>query len=419
MSETDTVVSAMSTSTVTVAKDHGNVGALVMAADYRGLGVVRSLGRRGIPVWVLRQGGHLVAATSRYVRRNVPWVARDDCTEIDLLLRLGKKYGLKDWLLFPTDDHAVALISRHHDLLTSQYRITVPPWDQLQFLCDKRLLHQTAHELGIHQPWTVWPRTREELAALDCPFPVILKPATRLRASSLAVPKAWRVVDRASLLACYDEASVLVGPGNLMVQEIVPGAGEGQISYAAVCKDGRPLASIVARENRQYPRDFGQFSTYVESVDEPRVIDPAVRLLASLHFTGLVEIEFKQDPRNGEFKILDVNPRVWGWHTLSRRVGVDFPYLLWLLVHGQTVPVAHGCSGVRWMHTTADVRVAVQDILQGRLSFRSYLRSFQRPRESAIFAWDDPAPGFLDLPLLAYALGKRCLSQKARQLGKA
>ena len=312
---------------------------------------------------------------------------------------------------------AVALISRHHGLLASQYRITVPPWDQLQFLCDKRLLHQTARELSIHQPWTVWPRTREELVALDCPFPVILKPATRLRASSLAVPKAWRVVDRASLLACYDEASALVGPGNLMVQEIVPGAGEGQISYAAVCKDGRPLASIVARRNRQYPRDFGQFSTYVESVDEPRVIDPAVRLLASLHFTGLVEIEFKQDPRNGEFKILDVNPRVWGWHTLSSRVGVDFPYLLWLLVHGQTVPVAHGRSGVRWMHTTADVRVAVQDILQGRLSFRSYLRSFQRPRESAIFAWDDPAPGFLDLPLLAYALGKRRFSREDTQVG--
>src|ERR1700720_1748659 len=104
---------------VSTPKYDSNAGALVMAADYRGLGVVRSLGRRGIPVWVLRQGGHLVAATSRYVRRNVPWVARDDCTEIDLLLRLGKKYGLKDWLLFPTDDHAVALISRHHDLLTS------------------------------------------------------------------------------------------------------------------------------------------------------------------------------------------------------------------------------------------------------------------------------------------------------------
>src|ERR1700732_5544465 len=113
MSETATAAPAIASSTIAIAKHHSNVGALVMAADYRGLGVVRSLGRRGIPVWVLKQGGHLVAATSRYVRRNVPWVARDDCTEIALLLRLGKKYGLKDWLVFPTDDHAVALISRH------------------------------------------------------------------------------------------------------------------------------------------------------------------------------------------------------------------------------------------------------------------------------------------------------------------
>ena len=414
MSETATVAPAIASSTIAIAKHHGNVGALVMAADYRGLGVVRSLGRRGIPVWVLRQGGHLVASTSRYVRRNIPWPAADDRRQIDLLLDLGRKHSLKDWVLFPTDDHAVALISRHRDVLASQYRITVPPWDQLQFLCDKRLLHQTAQELGIHQPWTVWPHTREELGALDCPFPVILKPATRQRPNTLAVPKAWRVEDRASLLASYDEASVLVGPGNLMVQEIVPGAGEGQISYAAICKDGRPLASIVVRENRQYPRDFGQFSTYVESVEEPRVVDPAVRLLASRNFTGLVEIEFKQDLRNGEFKILDVNPRVWGWHTLSRRAGVDFPHLLWLLVHDQPVPVSHGRSGVRWMHTTADVPVALQDMLKGRLSLRSYLRSFQRPRESAMFAWDDPAPGLLDLPLFACALVKRLVSGNSK-----
>jgi D-aspartate ligase len=415
MSETDTVVSTASTSTVTTAKDHGNIGALVMGADYRGLGVVRSLGRRGIPVWVLKQGGHLVASTSRYVRRNVPWPSRDDSAEIDELLHLGKKHGLKDWVLFPTDDHAVALISRHQDALAAQYRVSVPPWDQLQFLCDKRLLHQTAQELGIHQPWTVWPRSREELGALDCPFPVILKPAIRLRRNNLAHPKAWRVMGRGSLLAFYDEAAQLVGLGNLMVQEIVPGAGEGLVSYAALCRNGRPLASIVVKEKRQYPRDFGQFSTFVESVDEPNVIDPAIRLIKSLSFTGLVEIEFKQDPRDNRFKILDVNPRVWGWHTLSRRAGVDFPHLLWLLLHGQIVPEVCGRSGVRWMHTTADVPIAMRDMMKGRLSLKEYLRCLKHPRESAIFAWDDLAPGFLDLPLLACALGKRLLSPKKTQ----
>jgi predicted ATP-grasp superfamily ATP-dependent carboligase len=218
-------------------------------------------------------------------------------------------------------------------------------------------------------------------------------------------------VDRASLLAQYDEASALVGRENLMVQEIIPSAGEGQISYAAICGDGSPLASIVARERRQYPREFGQFSTFVESVEEPKVTRSAERLLTALRFTGLLEIEFKQDPRSGEFKLLDVNPRVWGWHTLARRAGVDFPYLLWLLLHGKDFPAVQGRSGVRWMHTTADVRVAIQEIFNGQLSLRSYVRSLQPPRESAIFAWDDPAPGLLDLPLFAYAAINRLFAR--------
>src|SRR6266404_837317 len=331
------------------------------------------------------------------------------------LLDLGRKHSLKDWLLFPTDDHAVALISRHRDALASQYRIMVPPWDQLQFLCDKRLLHQTAHELGIHQPWTVWPHTREELGALDCPFPVILKPATRLRPNSLAIPKAWRVVDRASPLACYDEASALVGPGNLMVQEIIPGGGDSQFSYAALFRDGLSLASIVARRTRQYPIDFGQFSTFVETVEEPRVVAPSERLMAAMRFTGLAEIEFKQDPRNGEFKLLDINPRVWGWHTLCARAGVDFPYLLWrLLVNDESVPAVRGRSGERWLHLSGDVPAAIQEIRSGRLSLRTYLRSLRGQVESAIFAWDDPAPGLLDLPLFACALAKRLLSGNSR-----
>jgi predicted ATP-grasp superfamily ATP-dependent carboligase len=341
----------------------------------------------------------------------VPWPDTNSDKEIHLLLDLGKKHGLKDWILFPTDDHAVGLISRHHGVLASQYRVSVAPWDQLRYLCDKRLLHHKSQQLGIPQPWTAWPRTKEELATLDCVFPAILKPATRLRRNNLAVPKAWRVVDRTSLLARFDEASALVGPGNLMVQEIIPAAGQGQVSYAAVCREGSPLASIVAREKRQYPKDFGQFSTFVESVEEPKVVRSAVQLLSSLRFTGLVEIEFKQDPRDGEFKILDVNPRVWGWHSLARRAGVDFPHLLWLLLHDQTFPFVHGRSGVRWMHTTADVPVALQEILRGRLSLGSYVRSLQHPRESALFAWDDPAPGLLDLPLFACALGKRMLQR--------
>jgi predicted ATP-grasp superfamily ATP-dependent carboligase len=387
-------------------------GALVMGTDYRGLGVVRSLGRRGIPVWVIKQGGHLVAATSRYVRRSVSWPAGDERRQIDFLLDLGARHKLNGWMLFPTDDYAVALMSRHHEVLASRYLLTVPPWKELRWACDKRQLHQLAQKLAIHQPWTACPGTREELAALVCPFPVVLKPAIRLKRNSLAVPKAWRADDRASLLARYDEACVLVAPENLLVQEMVPGGGEGQFSYAALCKDGCSVASVVARRVRQFPMDFGQFSTYVETVDEPHVIEPAVQLLKAIRFTGLAEVEFKRDPRNGEYKVLDINPRVWGWHTLARRAGVDFPFLLWLLVRNEPVPEVHGRVGERWMHMSADLPMAIQEILQGRLSVWAYLQSLQGGLESPIFAWDDPLPGLFDLPLFAYASGKRVLGKE-------
>ena len=373
-----------------------------MAADYRALGVVRSLGRRGIPVWLLRQGGHLVASVSKYVRRNIPWSMGDDNAGIEQLLSLGAQHGLDGWLLFPTDDHAVALVSRHHQLLSRQYTITVPPWERLSFACDKRILHETAGKLGIHQPWTTWPRTRAELASLDCPFPVILKPATRLRVNSLATPKAWRADNRGSLLAHFDEASAIVGSSNLIVQEVIPGRGETQFSYAALCKDGASLAWMVARRTRQYPVDFGQFSTFVETLDEPRILDPSERLLRATRFTGLVELEFKLDPRNGQFKLLDVNPRVWGWHTLGVRVGIDFPYLLWLFLTGESLPPTHSHSGERWVLASADLMTAFQEIRSGQLSVRDYLRSLRAPIEPALFAWDDPAPGLLDLPLFTW-----------------
>lgn len=385
----------------------GTPGALVMGADYRALGVARSLGRRGIPVWLIKQGGHLVAAASRYVRRRVPWPEADDSGRIEFLLELAAEHRLKGWMLIPTDDYAVSLVALHHRELSEQYLLTVPPWEKLRWACDKRLLHQLAQRVGIPQPWTAWPSHREELAAIDCPFPVILKPAVRLKPNSLAVPKAWPAEDRESLLARYDEASALVSAENLMLQEIVPGGGEAQFSYAALCKDGTSLASLVARRTRQYPADFGQFSTYVETVEEPQVARLAERLLAATRFTGLVEVEFKRDPRNGQFKVFDINPRVWGWHTLCGRAGVDFPHLLWLLFSGEQVPKRRGRTGQRWMHMSADLRVAFEEILKGRLSLWSYLRSLSGPRESAIFAWDDPMPGLLDLPLFACTSGKR------------
>src|ERR1700747_2628741 len=85
-------------------------GVLVTGADYRGFGVVRSLGRRGIPAWLIKEGGHLVAATSRYVRQRVAWPPGEDSRKIEFLLDLATRHHLDGWMLLPTSDYTVALI---------------------------------------------------------------------------------------------------------------------------------------------------------------------------------------------------------------------------------------------------------------------------------------------------------------------
>src|SRR5262249_14868178 len=108
-------------------------GALVIGGDYRGLGVVRSLGRRGIPVWVL-DDGHRLAALSRFAERSFAWPAESSATEqIAYLLQLAATHALHGWTLFPTGDETAALLARNHERLSQHFRMTTPPWQVLRW----------------------------------------------------------------------------------------------------------------------------------------------------------------------------------------------------------------------------------------------------------------------------------------------
>jgi len=386
------------------------IGALVMDADYRGLAVVRSLGRHGIPVWVLEHGDQLLATLSRYNRRTLSWPSQDEEEKVNFLVNLADREGIRDWVLFPTGDQGAALVARHHQTLGEHFQLTTPSWDLLQWSYDKRLAYQLADRVGVSHPWTMYPANGEEVAASDCLYPVVLKPAYRSCFNRFTASKAWRIDTREQLLARYDEAKTLVDPSILMIQELIPGGGESQFSFTALCQDGRPIASLTARRSRQIPMDFGRASTFVETVDDPATSAAAARLLDALRYTGIVEVEFKRDPRDGKLKLLDINPRVWGWHSLCGSAGVDYPYLLWLLTIGEPIPATEAAVGVRWVRMSTDAPTAIREILRGRLALREYLRSIRPPLSPAIYASDDPLPGVLEIPLLAYLAGKRIFS---------
>ncbi|MFB3819067.1 MAG: ATP-grasp domain-containing protein [Candidatus Methylomirabilales bacterium] len=380
-------------------------GALVLGGDYRGLGVVRSLGRRGIPVWVVVDH-HRIAAFSRYARRRVTAPLGGPADRLAHLLALHRTHDLAGWALVPTGDEALAFIADHYAALAERFLVTSPPWDVLRWAHDKRLTYRLAAEAGVPCPRTDYPRTPEEVAEMPCAFPALLKPAIRQGASRLVHQKAWIVGDRPALLAGYETARSLLAAELIMVQEMIPGGGEAQFSFAALCRDGEPVVSVAARRTRQYPPTIGRSSSYVESVEQPEVEELGRTILKRMAVTGLVEVEFKRDPRDGAFKLLDINPRVWGWHTLGQAQGLDFAYLHWQLVHGLPVPARRGPPGLRWVRTVTDIPAAALDLYQGRLSPRAYFRSLRGPIESAMFAADDPLPGLLEVPLL-FALAVR------------
>ncbi len=377
---------------------HPTDGAIVFGGNYRALGIVRSLGRHHIPIWVLTDE-HQLARYSRYASRSAE-LPREQERQIEFLHNLSERHALGGWTVFPSSDEDATLLARHHAALSQRFCLAAPDWNTFQWAYDKRLTHQLAHDAGIPHPLTYYPRSRDEAAALALEFPVILKPAIKEGFNAFIHAKAWQANTREQFLARYNAAAAMLPPENIMVQELIPGGGETQFSYAALCRDGHPLVSIVARRTRQYPMDFGRLSTYVESVNAPEVEQAARTLIAALAYTGVIELEFKCDPRTDAYKLLDINMRAWGWHTLGRRLGADFPYLYWELLHGEPVAETRVPPGARWARLTVDLLAAAPEILHGRLRLGAFLRSFRPPIEWAVMSTNDPLPGVLEVMLL-------------------
>jgi predicted ATP-grasp superfamily ATP-dependent carboligase len=155
----------------------GQPGAVVIGGDYQGLGIVRSLGRRGVRVLIV-DDERSIGRHSRYATAavHVPDL-RDEERVVETLLSLAERYPIDGWVVFPTRDETVAALSRHREALSRRFRITTPPWDVVKWAWDKRNTYELAVRLGIATPRTWYVRTAEELDAVDGEPPYAIKPA--------------------------------------------------------------------------------------------------------------------------------------------------------------------------------------------------------------------------------------------------
>lgn len=384
-----------------------SVGAVVVGGDYQGLGIVRSLGRHNVPVCVI-DDEYSISRFSKYATHVVPVASlRDERQTVDAILEIGHRLNLRGWVLYPTRDETVAAFARHRRQTAEFFRVPTPGWETMQWVWDKRNTYRLANELGIPTPCTWYPRDVRDLEQIRADPPFAVKPAIKEHFIYATKAKAWRANNRVELKELFLRAAAQVEPGEVMIQDLIPGDGRQQFAYCAFFKEGQALGSMVVGRRRQHPPEFGRASTFVETIELAPVQELSERFLRAIGYYGLVELEYKLDPRDGKYRLLDVNGRTWGYHTLGFGAGVDFPYMLFADQVGDSVQSCRGRTGVRWIRLLTDLPTGALEVLKGHQNWRTYWESIRKFDIEAVFSREDPLPGVAEVALLPYLSVRR------------
>jgi predicted ATP-grasp superfamily ATP-dependent carboligase len=377
-----------------------NNGVVIIGDHVQSLGIIRSLGREKIPVYLLNDKSLCIGRFSKFLKRFFLCPPFEDTDNlVEYLIHLADRENIKDWVLWPTNDASVYAVSTQKANLEKYYKIATPSWDVVQCALNKKLTYSIAEKCNIPCPKTAYPENLDAVIALGQTilYPAILKPAVMHHYFKKARKKAIIVKNSHELIENYQEMISIIDPSEIMVQEIIPGRPGFLYSFCSLFKDGKVQAKCIAQRHRQKPMDCGKGTTFAESLFIPELEKYGSLLLNEIGYYGLSEIEFKKDPRDGQYKLLEINARTWLWHSLAIRCGVNFPLLQYRdLVKGTIEPVLSFRENIKWVHFYTDFAISVNEIIHGKMTLGNYLRSLQGEKEAGVFSKDDIMPFIME-----------------------
>jgi D-aspartate ligase len=293
-----------------------------------GISAIHSLGRAGIPVHAVDFRPDALGFRSRYARAHVsPRRLDDEDAFIEFLARLGDQLPAPA-PIFPLDDDDLNTIARRRGELGERFLYPFPEWKTLRRIQDKRHQVVRARAHGVPTPQTASEPT-DELG-----FPVLVKPTETGDFRRRFGVKAFRCENLRELEDAWARAEVF----DPLVWELIPGGDEELFTFGGyVSARGEALAVFTGRKIVQDPPGVGT-ARVAESVWMPELVELAVTLLKGLGCHGPAQVEFKRDPRDGIFKLIEVNPRLWQWHGLTGACGVDVALAAYRDLVGEAVP---------------------------------------------------------------------------------
>ena len=353
----------------------------------KSLAVVRSLGRKGIPVAVGERTFLNTSFFSKYCTRRLVYPSPQQSPNqfIEFLLKEIRKKQYD--CLFPMEEGTLLLLAKYYSQISEYTYLLIPDLKKIEFVRDKGNLMRFAESRGFPVPktWYSPPASPSPAMGGGMGEGVVIKP--RISSGSFGIVY---VKKREDLISSYQNVHERY-PFPL-IQEWIPDGG-GVFGLSALFDEASSVkAAFVHKKLRMYPVQGGP-STLAEGVEHPQIMELGLSLLKSLNWVGVGMVEFKVDPRDGIPKLMEVNPRFWGSLQLAIVSGVDFPFLILKMARKERFdPVLRYAVGkrFRWL--------LLGDILHflkhpQRFDLHPSFFNFFDPNTSYdIFSKDDPLP---------------------------
>ncbi|MFE8942464.1 ATP-grasp domain-containing protein [Streptomyces sp. NPDC007856] len=372
-------------------------GLIVKFGDYPlhhgGVGAIRSLGRLGVPMYAITEDAYTPAASSRYLKKAFVWPttgAEDQGHLVEGLLRIGRRIG-RPAVLVPTDEEAAVLIAEHQDDLAGCFLFPRVDPSLPRRLASKQGLHELCVEHGIASPASAFPESYEDIVAFadTARFPVVAKNREAfVRRKQPAVNGTTRIATREGLLALARDWGERPG---VILQEYLPREeAEDWIVHACFDQDASPVALFTGVKVRSWPPHAGMTANaYV--VDNPELTDLAARFIKQIGYSGIIDLDLRFDRRDGQYKLLDFNPRMGAQFRLfENESGVDVVRAMHLNLTGRPVPEGEQRAGHRYIVENIDLPALLAYRRSGYTTPHAPAKA--SGTELAWLAGDDPLP---------------------------
>jgi predicted ATP-grasp superfamily ATP-dependent carboligase len=365
----------------------------VLGSGLTALGVQRSLAAAGIETLLVNDIKRDMARLSRWARGRI--IEHPESADPANLQELLDGLPVQEAVLMACTDNWGTAVSGLAETTRRKFVTSMPSPQVYDLLADKATLAETLRRLDVAHPWT---RAVSDASDLDeVPEEVwasiFLKPTDSQSFSQLFDVKAFSVTDRADAARRLEQMEA-AGIGAVL-QEYIPGPSD--LHYfidGFVDRSGEIRALFSRRRTRMFPPDYGN-STFMETVPLESVSGAVAGLevlLDDLSYRGIFSAEFKHDPRDGVFRLLEVNVRPWWFIEFATLSGINVCELAYL--DALDLPVPERMSfpvGARHRLMPKDFEAYRYFRRTGELTFRPWLNEI-RAATDAVYRRNDPLP---------------------------